>query len=682
MLQRKTHLAKYFTHFFCVFFIVTLNSVFNTGVFAQIDSLQKELKKCKSDTSKVNILNELSYYYMFEDVNNSKKYSINALELATKINFERGIMRSYGQLGNLFNTQNKFEEAIESYINGLRIAETRKDIQAQSSFTHNIGILYIKLEQNKKAEEFILQSIEFDKKTGDQKSIAVAYNTLGSIFYRLADFDKAQVYFNEALKYVNKSNPDLEDAPIFLNIGVMYKRQGRLQLAKDFFQRASEVYLNFGSTINAGKAFYYIAEMEFEFKHFDKAIIYYEKTLKLIPDLHLKTVFDFDVKRVFVGLAESYLQKKDFKNAALSYQKLIQNFDLAEVEKDSIRSDQSNKAFFEMAAKYETEKKDAALRESKLETERQKEENAKKNVILYSLTGGGLLLVLTLFFVLRSYRISRAQTRKIKIQKTQIEKQRDEIAHINKEVTASIEYAKNIQNSILPDLTLFNNAFKNYFVLWLPRDIVSGDFYWFHEENGYIFIAAADCTGHGVPGAFVSVSCVNILNQVVIDEKVNNTSGILARVHQHVCDIFRKKDSELKSNDGMDISICRIDKKNMEIQFSGAMNSLVKICNGDVDEIKGDRSAIGGRTPYNFNFSHKLIKYSSEDVFYMFSDGFKDQFGGPHGKKYLNSRFLQLLLKINTFPLSEQKEMLQNELINWCANDPRIDDVLVLGFKP
>jgi len=680
MLEIIRHTHKFFMVFFRIaFFLGLFTYPFITN--AQLDSLKIELKRCKSDTSRVNLMNEISYYTLFNDVEVGKQIAIDALELATKINFERGILRSYGQLGNAYNSMDKYDEAIEAYLNCLKIAVKMKDIRRQSVTNHNIGLLYLKLDQYKKAEEYILAAIEIDKKLGDKASLCISYNSMGSIYFRQAINSKARYFFNEALKLVDKQNPSIETATVYSNMGAITRDEGRFNQAKDFFKKAIEIHLLYESSTNAAKNYVLLADLERKYKHYEEAIINYEEAVKLVPDLHLQTAYEFDTKTIFSGMAEAYMMLHEYKKSAEAYAKIIENFDLNISEVDSVQLSETKKAFAEMATKYETEKKDNELRLSQLETDKEKEENAKKNIIIYSIIGGGFLLIISLIFVYRSYLISKALARKIRGQKDQIEKQHDEISHINKEITASIEYAKNIQNSILPDLKNINKAIPNNFILWLPRDIVSGDFYWFYETEEEIFFAAADCTGHGVPGAFVSVSCVNILNQVVIDERYTDPGKILSRVHQHVCDIFRKKESELKSNDGMDIALCKISKKNSKLFFAGAMNPMVIIRNRKLTEWKGDRSAIGGRTPYDFDFQTKEIDIIKNDKIYLYSDGFKDQFGGPDGKKYLNKRFQSLLENIFESPMLEQRSILDKELKDWCGKYSRIDDVLVVGLE-
>ena len=259
--------------------------------------------------------------------------------------------------------------------------------------------------------------------------------------------------------------------------------------------------------------------------------------------------------------------------------------------------------------------------------------------------------------------------------------QRDEISFKNKEITASIEYAKSLQDAILPNEEYIRKYLPEHFILWLPRDIVSGDFYWFFERDGKIFLAAADCTGHGVPGAFVSMTCHNILNQVVIDQNNDDTGDILSKVHIAVSKVFQREGSLSRANDGMDITLVCIDQNKKKLYYSGALNPLVQISNNSIIQHKVDRFAIGGGTPMDFRFKTNEIELNSGDCFYLFSDGFKDQFGGEHGKKYMNANFVKYLQKIHPQKTDQQRSLLKEELERWVGHYERIDDVLVVGFR-
>lgn len=265
---------------------------------------------------------------------------------------------------------------------------------------------------------------------------------------------------------------------------------------------------------------------------------------------------------------------------------------------------------------------------------------------------------------------------------TEIVRQKDEISLQKKELDDSIDYARNIQQAILPDKSEIGNSLPDHFVFFQPKEVVSGDFYWFHDNGEKVFIIAADCTGHGVPGAFVSMVGNNLLNQIIIEKKITKPGRILTQLNTGVNIAFKRKGSASHANDGMDISVCVVDKKNRMMEFAGAKNHLIQVRNGDVLVTKADNTPIGGRTSMNYNFTNHRVEVKEKDAFYIFSDGYPDQFGGPKGKKFMIKRFRKMLSEIYDQPFDQQKQHLHKTFKNWTGNEEQIDDVLVIGFNP
>jgi serine phosphatase RsbU (regulator of sigma subunit) len=251
----------------------------------------------------------------------------------------------------------------------------------------------------------------------------------------------------------------------------------------------------------------------------------------------------------------------------------------------------------------------------------------------------------------------------------------------NKDILDSITYAKNLQESILPKASEIEKSIPNYMIYFQPRDIVSGDFYWFSENETHTYIAAADCTGHGVPGAFVSMMCYNELNRAVRELQLIEPGEILTAVSRNIITEFKNQHSRYQSNDGMDIALVSINKKTQQITYAGAMNSLVHIREQDLMEIKADRRSIGGGTDLNFEFETHQVDSIKDDVLYLFSDGYQDQFGGEKGKKFMSKNFKKLLLEINHLEGAEQALELEKHLVEWRGNYEQLDDILVLGFQ-
>lgn len=265
----------------------------------------------------------------------------------------------------------------------------------------------------------------------------------------------------------------------------------------------------------------------------------------------------------------------------------------------------------------------------------------------------------------------------------QISRQKEELIQKNKNITDSINYAKRIQEAMMPSKTLFDKYLPESFVLHKPKDIVSGDFYWINEKKGKIFVAAVDCTGHGVPGAFMSIIGFELFRKITGSQGVDEPAQILNILNDNFADIFRDVHN-FTLKDGMDIALCVIDKKRNVVEFSGAFNPLYLVRDNTISEIRGDRFSVGleDGEEESQRFTNHLVNLEKDDVLYIFTDGFADQFGGPEGKKFKYRRFRHILLTIHKLPMHLQSEVLERTIDEWRGNLEQIDDILVIGFKP
>jgi len=255
-----------------------------------------------------------------------------------------------------------------------------------------------------------------------------------------------------------------------------------------------------------------------------------------------------------------------------------------------------------------------------------------------------------------------------------------EIAH--KDINDSINYAKTIQNAMLPDTALLRDSFPESFILFKPKDVLSGDFYWFKKEEDLFLIAVADCTGHGIPGALMSMIGIEKLNNAVL--KTNEPSEVLKQLNKSIEIALCQSTLYEHSHDGMDIAHCSIDIENKTLKFAGANRPLWLIRNGqtEIEEIKGTKKAIGGLTTIlNPNFDSHEIKLQQGDTFYLFSDGYADQFGGERQKKLTTKKLKQLLLTIHHQPMHEQQKHLNSFMEEWKAGTEQVDDILVIGIR-
>lgn len=276
----------------------------------------------------------------------------------------------------------------------------------------------------------------------------------------------------------------------------------------------------------------------------------------------------------------------------------------------------------------------------------------------------------------------RQRTAEVVAQKEEIDKQKEQIEEYFVQVTDSIKYAQKIQEAILPPESYVRRLLPDSFILYKPKDIVSGDFYWLGESDERVFFAAVDCTGHGVPGAFMSIVGYNQLKQAIITTNGGTPAQILDHLNQGVSETLHQKDENSTSKDGMDIAICSLNHKTKELEYAGAFNPLYLLRDGEIIQTKGDKFPIGsfldGETP---NFTNNKIQLLEGDQLYIFSDGYADQFGGPRGKKFMYKKFRDLLIENGKKDLSVQKELLVESLQSWMGDEEQVDDILVIGVK-
>jgi len=274
-----------------------------------------------------------------------------------------------------------------------------------------------------------------------------------------------------------------------------------------------------------------------------------------------------------------------------------------------------------------------------------------------------------------------AQNEEINAQNEKLTVQRDQLSEQNNSINESILYAKRIQTAVLPRQVYIDEILPENFILFKPRDEVSGDFYWVKQISGFIVIAAADCTGHGVPGAILSMLGMSFLSEIAQKRKITEANKVLNELRKKIKQALRQTGKKGEADDGMDIALCVLDTKTNMLQYSGANNPLYLIQNGEFKEIKADRMPIGYYPNEKPTFTNHEIQLKDGDVFFLFSDGYMDQFGGEKGFKYKSSNFQQFLFEHHSRPMILQKELLEQELKNWMKGHEQTDDILVMGVR-
>lgn len=274
------------------------------------------------------------------------------------------------------------------------------------------------------------------------------------------------------------------------------------------------------------------------------------------------------------------------------------------------------------------------------------------------------------------------RTEEVVRQRDEIERQRQRVEELYSDLTDSIRYAKRLQDSILPPEKYIKDKLPDSFVLFRPRDIVSGDFYWMEEVDSKVLFSAVDCTGHGVPGAFMSLVGANALNQAVNEHKKSSPAEILDDLHSISSKQMNKEvDEENPVRDGMDLAMCAIDRKNLRLEYAGANNPLYLLRNGEIQTVKADKFPIGGFEVGEKSYTNHSIELEEGDIIYIFSDGYADQFGGKKGKKFMYRQFRETLIELSDRPMEEQRDELDRILDEWKGSYEQVDDILIIGVR-
>jgi len=359
------------------------------------------------------------------------------------------------------------------------------------------------------------------------------------------------------------------------------------------------------------------------------------------------------------------------------------------------------KAITEMEKKYQAEKKQLEI--EKMEKQKlldnqiiklQNEENKKQRIIILSTIIGLCLVVFSLIILIRMFSIKKKANKLLNDKNEEISAQRDEIAaqrdlaaqqrdlitEQKQDITESIQYAYRIQSAAIPPVEILQDILTDYFIFYKPRDIVSGDFYWISEQDHKLIIIAADCTGHGVPGAFMSMLGIAFLNEIVNKENITKPSEILSKLRQNIIKALQQSGKDGEQRDGMDVAAITIDLRKNILEFAGANNPLYLIRNEELIEKKGSKMPVSIHRNMS-DYENHIIKVDKKDTIYIFSDGYPDQFGGPNGKKFKYKPFKELLVSIQNQPMKIQNQLLEENFESWKGNLEQIDDVLVIGVK-
>ena len=621
------------------------------------------------------------------------EFYLKALETAKEINFKKGISRSYNSLGIAYYDQGSYDESIEYFLKALKIHEELGDKQNMTACYNNIGLIHQEQGSYDKAIEYLQKALAIHEERSDKRGMSICYFNIGNIFNKQGSYDKAIEYYNRALKQFEELGDKRAIANSTHNLGETYENLGFFNKAVEYLLRALRLYEEIGDKMGIAITDVSIANLNVSLadsvavtesqrlKYLNQAIAYGNKSIVNAKEMNLMPQIKGAAKILMTtyGKLGNYKKAMEFAGILITTQ-------------DSMFTEDKTRAIQEMSSKYETEKKQQQIeiQESQLiaKDARIKQQKTFRNALI----GGLGAIVIIVFVIAYAYVQKRKDNKKISEQNDKILRINIDLKQLNETITrqkdeiiSSINYARRIQSAILPPERYITELLKENFIFFKPKEIVSGDFYWITQVKNYIILASADCTGHGVPGAFMSMLGISYLNEIVQVMEITQANQILNELRKQIILSLRQSGEKTEPKDGMDIALCVIDNEKRIMQYSGANNPLYIINNNNGEsllrEIKGDPMPVGVTISSEGLFTNHEIKLENGDTFYIFSDGFIDQSGGDKGQRFTSKRFKNMLLDIHNQPLVEQKEIIERNLKNWMGVNAQRDDILVIGAR-
>ncbi len=610
-------------------------------------------------------LNNIGRIYMYKgDLNQSAEFLKRAIYLRLKINDKTGLASSFANLANIYVIQGNYPESLNYFFATLKIYESQNDKAGIASTYNNIGNIYQYMKKNKQALKYYLVSSKLKKETGDINSLASTYTNIANIHLKEERPDQAMTYFNSSLKLYENASDKKGIAVTYLNLAMVFESKGNYDKALEYYSNSNKLFEEMGEKNSSIK---YYSGIGYVYMHQKK---YTEARKNLLKGITLAREIGSlsDIKEGYEFLSRLDSIEGNYAGALKNYKYFVK-------ARDSLYGVENSEKILAAQLKYEFDKKNElsqAVQEKKDEIARKDIQNQKlqRNVFV-----AGLALVIVFSVWLLS--VNRARR---KVNNTLSEK-KIELEGKNNEILQSINYAKRIQEAILPDKKMFDSI-GGSFIFYQPKDIVSGDFYWFLQKSGYVFAAVADCTGHGVPGAFMSIVGHNGLNRIVAELGISEPEEILQQLNHYVNESLKKQDDN-PIGDGMDIALIRFDPQNSELRYSGANRPLYHLRGTNITEYKPDKSGIGNSGflhPSFQGFTSKILTLEKGDRFYLFTDGIPDQFNAD-GKKLLSKRLKEFLILTSSQTITQQEIELTRYFNDWKQNAEQTDDVLMMGFS-
>ncbi|MBK6266539.1 tetratricopeptide repeat protein [Marivirga sp. S37H4] len=664
------------------------------------------------------------FYFIYDDFQLTESYYLTAFKVFNNLKNDAGIAESAYSLANIYfyrdryrsslnfaktaldsyyNTENLLQQAnilalicdiytyMESYnqaiqycIQSLRIKEGL-DIKKGTEITLNtMGNIYQGLGTHQKAKEYLFNALEMARHNGEPYNIATTYSNIGNYYLSNNQNDSALSHFKKAMSIDSVSGDSSGLAYSYFDIAKVYRQQNEIKIAETYLSKAQTLATEQSMPELTARIGLELGDIYTDIEDFKKAITELKNSLAIAQRINSEGT----LKDCYQKLAK-YYDKVGDKDNALVYMRLYMLESEKKYRKENIKS------IAEIETLYNIDKKEKEIDLLKKENDIKQLQAEQRKFFLIALSFGSFLLLILIIILYsrnklktRTNKALQIQNEAIQKQKAEIESQKEELGEKseiledkNKQITDSIIYARQIQESLLPSTKLIKHEFPKSFVYYKPKDIVSGDFYWNARVENKIAVAVVDCTGHGVPGAFMTVLANSLLNQIIVETGISSPDLVVSLLDQKIQQSLHQQQFGSLSTDGLDIGLLFLDLGKNTIEFTGAKIPLYIVSNGQLQTIKPDRNSVGSIQQSNKAFTKKQLKIEKESMIYMSTDGYQDQFGGPHDRKFMKPNFYNFLKSIYHLPPEEQEDKLERTFQQWRGTKPQTDDVLVLGIR-
>ncbi|MBK9390282.1 MAG: tetratricopeptide repeat protein [Bacteroidetes bacterium] len=633
---------------------------------------------------------------------------LDALEILTTAGLKEGITVCYNNLGIIAHNKNDYGKANEYYRKSLAINRELGRKSGEATALYCIGTVFDNQAKYDSALKYYFEAQSISEKIPDERLIAYGKSSLANVYFTMKNYERAMEYYKAAAGLYEASGNRYGSLKMNISLGQTAAEMDSTEMAIDYYDKALRISVSVESLNDEAFINYAMAQLlEYQGKpesarpKYEKACNIYKSidskdniVLTLVALARIKNLsYDFLAAQKYLAEAEATAKEINsvvsgvdiYKELSMSYtglkdfKKAFYYLNRYSELKDSLMNVEKQKQILELQTQYETVKKE---KENELLRKDRKILQTTRN----SLIAGAILLAVIIIVVFRSLVIKKRDNRILKEQKEEINKQKEIVESQKTSITDSIRYARRIQSAMLTPDESVNQYLSDSFVLYLPRDIVSGDFYWVKKLNeNKVVICVADCTGHGVPGAFMSMLGMSLLNDIISVKHtliINNEfspSDILNELRERVKSSLRQTGKEGEARDGMDLSMCLVDREAGLLKYSGANNPVYIVKDGILTELKATRNPIGIYLN-EISFIDHSLEIVPGAIVYMFSDGYSDQLG-KEGSKFLSKNFKKLLSGISSGTTSEIREILNRKHLDWKDGEEQVDDILVLGFR-